>query len=176
LVLPESDGSFRAEILEFPGCLALGDTPADALSNLEEVAASWIEAALAQGQRIPEPMENAGFSGKLVVRLPRSLHRKAAQTAEREGVSLNQFILSSIAEQVGHVQARSKGGQLQPVPSAQPPADFYVQIGLFPMPQLPSGYFGGVMFGGGMSHQLVTSFKGNEATGLPIRQWEQPNA
>jgi antitoxin HicB len=110
-VVPESDGTFRAEIVEYPGCIAVGDTAAEALSNLENVAASWLEAVLAKGQRVPDPIENAGFSGKLVVRLPKSLHKKAAHTAAREGVSLNQFIVSSIAEQVGSHSMRAAAGK-----------------------------------------------------------------
>jgi predicted HicB family RNase H-like nuclease len=101
VVVPESDGTFRAEIVEFPGCIAVGETSAEALSNLEDVAASWLQAVLSKGQRVPPPIENAGFSGKLMVRLPKSLHKKAAHMAAHEGVSLNQFIVSSIAEQVG---------------------------------------------------------------------------
>lgn len=100
-VVPESDGSFRAEIIEFPGCLAVGDTAAEALATLEEVAGSWLEVTLAKGQKIPPPIENVTFSGKLLVRLPKSLHKKASHLAMREGVSLNQFIVTSIAEQVG---------------------------------------------------------------------------
>lgn len=101
LVVPEQDGTFRAEIMEFPGCIAVGDTASEALATLEEVAKSWLEATLAKGQVIPEPMENIEFSGKLVLRLPKSLHKKAAHAAERDGVSLNQFIVSSLAEHVG---------------------------------------------------------------------------
>src|SRR5262249_45755652 len=101
VVVPEADGTFRAEIIEFPGCIAVGDNAAEALATLEEVAVSWLEATLDRGQRVPEPIENSGFSGKLVVRLPRSLHKKAAYQAERDGVSLNNFIVSSIAQQVG---------------------------------------------------------------------------
>jgi len=101
VVVPEADGTFRGEIIEFPGCIATGDTAAEALANLEDVAASWLEATLAKGQRVPEPIENEGFSGKLVVRMAKTLHRKAAHVAAREGVSLNQFIVSSVAEQVG---------------------------------------------------------------------------
>jgi predicted RNase H-like HicB family nuclease len=82
-VVPESDGTFRGEIIEFPGCIAVGDTAAEALANLEDVAASWLEATLARGQRIPEPIENVEFSGKLVVRLPKTLHKKAAHIAAR---------------------------------------------------------------------------------------------
>jgi hypothetical protein len=36
-----------------------------------------------------------------VVRLPKTLHKKAAHAAARDGVSLNQFIVSCVAEQVG---------------------------------------------------------------------------
>lgn len=109
VVTPEPDGSFRAEIVEFPGCLALGDTAAEALVSLEGVAFDWLEIALERGQHVPEPIENAGFSGKLVLRMPKSLHRKAAHLAAREGVSLNQFILTSLAEQAG-----AKAEQMRP--------------------------------------------------------------
>lgn len=101
LLVPEEEGGYRAEIVEFPGCFAEGESAAEAASNLEEAALSWLEATLAKGQTIPEPMEELDYSGKLVVRLPRSLHRRAAFAATRDGVSLNQFIVSSIAEQVG---------------------------------------------------------------------------
>ena len=101
IVIPEIDGTYRGEILEFPGCLATGDTPAETLDSLEEVAAAWLAAALAQNQPIPEPAENTEFSGRLVLRMPKSLHKKAAQLAERDGVSLNQFIVTSLAEQIG---------------------------------------------------------------------------
>lgn len=101
LVVPEQDGTFRAEIMEFPGCIAIGNSAAEALATLEEVAESWLLSELGRGRAIPKPMENIEYSGKLVLRLPKSLHKKAAQAAERDRISLNQFIVSSIAEQVG---------------------------------------------------------------------------
>jgi predicted RNase H-like HicB family nuclease len=107
VVVPEEDGTFRGEIIEFPGCIAVGDTAAEALANLEDVAESWLEATLARGQHVPEPIENQGFSGKLVVRLPKTLHKKATYAAAREGVSLNQFIANSVAEQVGACSFRA---------------------------------------------------------------------
>ena len=101
VVVPEGDGTYRAEIIEFPGCFAVGETAAEALASLEDVAASWLEILLEKGKAVPEPIESGGFSGKLVLRLPKSLHKKAAHLAERDGVSLNQFIVSCVAEQVG---------------------------------------------------------------------------
>lgn len=101
LLVPEEDGGYRGEIIEFPGVFAEGETAAETAANLEDAAESWLEATIARGQTIPKPLEELEYSGKLVVRLPKSLHRRAAYTANREGVSLNQFIVSSIAENVG---------------------------------------------------------------------------
>lgn len=101
MVIPDSGGTFSAEIVEFSGCIAVGSDAAEALANLEEVAKDWIEATLAQGQNIPEPMDAAGFSGKLVVRMSKGLHRRSTLCAERDGVSLNQFITTCLAEAVG---------------------------------------------------------------------------
>ena len=101
LLVPEEEGGYRAEVVEFPGCFAEGETAAETAANLEDAASSWLEAAVAKGQVIPQPLEELDYSGKLVVRLPKSLHRRAAYAANRDGVSLNQFIVSSIAEQIG---------------------------------------------------------------------------
>lgn len=101
LLVPEEEGGYRAEIIEFPGCFAEGETAAEAAANLEDAAHSWLESTIAKGQTVPEPMDELDYSGKLVVRIPKSLHRRAAYAANREGVSLNQFIVSSIAEQIG---------------------------------------------------------------------------
>ena len=101
MVLPDSNGTFSAEIVEFSGCIAIGNTAAEALENIDSVAIDWIAAALAQGQDIPDPLDSAGYSGKLVVRMPKGLHKRAALYAERDGSSLNQFIITCIAEQVG---------------------------------------------------------------------------
>lgn len=104
--VPEDDGTFRAEVLEFSGCIATGDTAAEAIACVEEAAKEWIVAALSQGQKIPDPAENTEFSGKLVLRLPRSLHKKSARFAERDGVSLNQLIITSLANYVGQSEVR----------------------------------------------------------------------
>lgn len=102
LIVPESDGTFRAEIMEFPGCIATGQSAPAALSALEDVAAAWIKAALEAGQPIPPPIEtDNSFSGRLVLRIPKSLHKKATLIAERDGVSLNQFITSALSVSVG---------------------------------------------------------------------------
>jgi antitoxin HicB len=101
ILIPQEDHTYFAEILEFPGCFAQGTTPQEAFGNLEEAAKAWIESALDQGQEIPPPSTNEGFSGRLILRLPRSLHRRATRMAERDRTSLNQFLMAAIAERLG---------------------------------------------------------------------------
>jgi predicted RNase H-like HicB family nuclease len=99
--MPEEDGTFAAEILEFPGCVAQGETAESALAALEEAATGWLQAALEEGQEVPEPMDIRDYSGRIALRLPRGLHKRAAQLAERENTSVTQWIVAAIAERTG---------------------------------------------------------------------------
>jgi predicted RNase H-like HicB family nuclease len=101
ILIPAEEGGYTAEILEFPGCIAEGETPEDAIANLEASARSWVQAALDQGQDIPEPSAVHEFSGRIVLRMPRGLHKTAARLAMRNDTSLNQYFLTAIAASVG---------------------------------------------------------------------------
>jgi len=102
----DEDGDFVARVDELPGCAAHGKSPEEALANLEEAKQLWISESLDAGQTIPEPAaEEALPSGKWVQRVPRSLHRKLAVLARREGVSLNQLVTAMMSEAVGAKKA-----------------------------------------------------------------------
>ncbi len=49
------DNAFIAEVPELAGCMADGETRADALKNAERVIAEWIEVAQEIGREIPVP-------------------------------------------------------------------------------------------------------------------------
>ena len=57
-----------------------------------------IEVLLKKGDIVPEP--STSFSGKFIVRTPKSLHRDLAARANREGVSLNQMVLTLLSREV----------------------------------------------------------------------------
>jgi predicted RNase H-like HicB family nuclease len=99
-LVPDEAGGYSAEMLEFPGCFAEGDTADNAMQALERAAKSWIQAALEQGQEIPQPFMNQGYGGKVALRLPKSFHRKCVEFAERDGTSLNQFLVTAIATRI----------------------------------------------------------------------------
>ena len=51
----EADRAYIAEVPELAGCMADGESMADALQNVEIVIAEWIETAKELGREIPEP-------------------------------------------------------------------------------------------------------------------------
>jgi len=112
MLIPDPDGGFVGEIKEFPGCLTQGETAKETLENLEEAMELWLEAALNQGLSIPEPESMRVYSGKLLLRLPKSLHQKLADAAEVDGVSINQWIVGALAEHMGgHVGAQASANK-----------------------------------------------------------------
>src|ERR1035437_575698 len=46
------------------------------------------------------------YSGKFNVRIPRSLHRKLDEMAEKEGVSLNHYLVSTLSRAVGQKESQ----------------------------------------------------------------------
>jgi predicted RNase H-like HicB family nuclease len=48
------DSAFIAEVPELPGCAADGETPQQALANVETIAREWIETAAGLGRSVPE--------------------------------------------------------------------------------------------------------------------------
>ena len=106
-IIPAAEGGYVAEIEMLPGCLTQGETLEETYSNIEEARRLWIEVAYEDGQDIPEPRDEQKYSGKFFIRAPRSLHRKLGQMAEREGVSLNQYLVTTLAHSVGMEEARS---------------------------------------------------------------------
>ena len=101
LVEDTESHTFMARVLEFPGCVTQGDSATEALTRLDEVALSWITAALETGREIPPPIEEQQFNGRILLRVPRTLHRAAVERADQEGVSLNQFLVWTISEKMG---------------------------------------------------------------------------
>lgn len=107
-LIPNSDGTWFARIVELPGCMTEGDTDAEAIANLRDAMEAWISDALESGDPIPEPSKVEDFSGKFVVRVPKSLHRDLVRRADAEGVSLNAFVTATLAEAV-HGAPRKEG-------------------------------------------------------------------
>ena len=51
----DEDKNFIAGVPELPGCMADGETHADAIKNVQLIIEEWIETAKKLGRKIPEP-------------------------------------------------------------------------------------------------------------------------
>lgn len=91
---------YVARVAELPHCMIHGDTPEEALREIEEVKRDWIKSSLERGIRIPEPTPLKN-SGQISLRIPPSLHKLLADRAMIEGVSLNQYMNAALASAVG---------------------------------------------------------------------------
>lgn len=90
-----------ARVVELPGCMTQADTFDELDELVQDAMRAWIETAQEKGLPIPEPKPGELYSGKFVIRVPRSLHRELAETAARDGVSLNTFVNVALARVVG---------------------------------------------------------------------------
>jgi RNA polymerase sigma-B factor len=87
---------WTAQAEDLPGCQVHGESAEEAIRGIDAAIEEWIEDALAKGREVPDPRTAASYSGRLMLRMPRSLHAELSGAAEREGVSLNHFSASAL--------------------------------------------------------------------------------
>jgi DNA-binding Lrp family transcriptional regulator len=71
-------------------------------------------------ERATQPPQQSTHSGRLLVRMPQSLHAELARVAEREGVSLNTLITGALASSVSWREGSLEG--LDDVVDAEAPS------------------------------------------------------
>ncbi|NBX04926.1 MAG: type II toxin-antitoxin system HicB family antitoxin [Betaproteobacteria bacterium] len=100
-------GGFLFTMPDLPGVVADGETESQAVADGREAFLATVSAMVDQGREVPAPAFNlddfapASASGRVLARLPRSMHRQLAARAKTEGVSLNSLVLAFIAEGLG---------------------------------------------------------------------------
>ena len=97
-IYDEGELLFTASIKELPGLIVYGESLEEIYDEIELAKADWIEANLEWGRKIKEPLENSleEYSGKITLRIPKTLHKEVKERSEIEGVSLNQTIVQLI--------------------------------------------------------------------------------
>lgn len=93
----EEDNAWFATSSAFgPGVSAYGDSAAEAIAEFQIALELALESYADRAIEPPAP-----HSGKLSLRLPKSLHAQLARRAETEDVSLNMLLVSYLAERSG---------------------------------------------------------------------------
>ena len=97
---------FVARVLELDGLMMTGDTPEEAVAELESVKPEWIWTHLELGNKMPKPLKSRKYSGHYRIRMERSLHETLARLAVHEGVSLNQYMVTKLAQSAGRDEGK----------------------------------------------------------------------
>lgn len=127
-VIADPDGGYVIEYPDLPGCLSQADTMDEVGPMAADARRAWLTAAFEDGQEIPLPSYPEEYSGKFNVRLPRSLHRRLVESAEREAVSLNHYVaqllgqhdaLRAIEQRLDRIEARIE--DIHPVSQVKTP-------------------------------------------------------
>lgn len=97
----DEDAAFVARVPALPGCAAHGKTAEEAVREARRAAEAMLAVLREDGDPLPPEDATAGYSGQIRLRLPRSLHERLARLSTAEGVSLNQMMVTLLAERSG---------------------------------------------------------------------------
>lgn len=93
---------YVANIREYPDCIGQGDTVEEAYNEVMDNFSALVENSKENGEELKLINFEEKYSGKILLRLPKSLHRQLVLQAESEGVSLNTCIVNSLAQKTSH--------------------------------------------------------------------------
>jgi len=102
----DGEDLWRATVRELPDVAEFAATREEAVALARDAIEDLQETAAEDGTPFPEPVdEGDDYSGRVTLRMSKSMHRDVAERAEREEVSLNAYIVECIALRFGSLQA-----------------------------------------------------------------------
>lgn len=106
-IVEEGVHLFYASPSEIPEISAYSDSYEDAYQQCIEALMILYEEAKKHGKSFPLPYEadpHKAFSGRVTLRMSKSLHAQVAKFAAEDGISQNQWIVEAIAQRTGYYQ------------------------------------------------------------------------
>ncbi len=89
---------YEVTVPDLPGCVAAGESPEEALSEIGTFMREWLEEADLIGVT---PKARKAYSGRFTVRTSQSTHQALDERAAIEGVSLSHLVTEILGEFVG---------------------------------------------------------------------------
>lgn len=97
---------FEARVRELPDVVEFGETWQEAYELAADTIETTAKIMAERGRRMPEPASvEDDYSGRITLRVPKTLHRSLAEQAEHEKISLNQYLVSLLAYHAGTAYA-----------------------------------------------------------------------
>ncbi len=102
---PEDGGGYEANLPEIGRFAIVGDgeTPSEAIADMERIKAEQFRHYLEKGIDIPEPGAESGekFGERFIIRLPATLHKEIVSQSRENGMSPDEFVLQSLSSMLG---------------------------------------------------------------------------
>ncbi len=101
--LKAEDGStyWTAQFPAVEGCIGGGDTPEEAITEAQENLEIFLEYLQEEKKKIPAEYEAPEYNGKISLRVSKSVHKKVAEIAEQEGISINMLLNNAVEHYLG---------------------------------------------------------------------------
>ena len=94
----EEDQEYVGLCSEFPSLSWLDESQELSLKGVRELVADTIKDMKENNEKVPEPFSIRKYSGKFMVRIPPEVHRKLAELAAEEGVSINRLVSARLSK------------------------------------------------------------------------------
>lgn len=104
LVTLDEGDQFEAVVAELPDLVEYGETYDQAYALAADSIEELYKAAKEQGRDFPAPAASRAieeYSGRITLRMAKSLHASASRLADMDSVSLNSWIVEAVAARVG---------------------------------------------------------------------------
>lgn len=110
----DDESYFVGRVAELPNIIAFEDTYEAARAIVIDAISSFKALADKEGEEFPSPYPAIPdeFSGRITLRLPKTLHAKVSFYANQENVSINQYLNNVIAYSIGEAEGLSKAEKL----------------------------------------------------------------
>tara|TARA_B100000508_G_scaffold140608_1_gene142314 strand:+ start:1641 stop:1997 length:357 start_codon:yes stop_codon:yes gene_type:complete len=109
VVWSAEDNEFVGLCSEFPSLSWLSKSQDEAFKGIRNLVADVLKDMIKNNEKIPEPIAEKRFSGKLVVRISPELHRDLALEARDFNISLNRYINSKLSLRQLHSSQKLDG-------------------------------------------------------------------
>ena len=101
-VVVDGQPMFEGRVKEFPDIREYAEDLPEVYELIVDTIQTTASAFERLNRSLPDPVvPQDEFSGRITLRLPKSLHRILSQISEEEGVSLNQFLVNALAYRRG---------------------------------------------------------------------------
>lgn len=106
----DGDILYVGRVAEFPNISSFEDSFEEARALVIDAIQTLKKIADETQTDFPFPysIQSDEFSGRVTLRLPKTLHAKVSRKADQEGISVNQYLVTAVATYVGETDGIAK--------------------------------------------------------------------